>query len=249
MKKIMLALTGLALAGCGGMEADSGETSGALLPQTVLLPFFADRWDTGKPWHKGQHHGQTNGAFPPYCPLNYVNGVPALFYCIYDKQAHGDTDAVTDRDHLSVAYVPPWGTDELAVGAAAQIFEVDNLFNQISNAQFSQITAIDYVELSITASVTTPPSGNTESVTPWTYFPNRQPPAKMYGEAADPKYPTQDGVGHTLTWQLTTDPATGQAFNKNTVPVLWGFGNGNPIGNLRHGGIFVHSMQVYVRYH
>jgi len=64
----------------------------------------------------------------------------------------------------------------------------------------------------------------------------------------DPQYLTQDGNAHEVVWQLPTDQF-GNPWDKYFHAIQWGFTNGNPIGANRHGGLFVHSMQVYIAYH
>jgi hypothetical protein len=236
-KMVLWLAAALSLTACGATKPEVDETEQPLLPQKVLLPFSGDSADSF-PWHKGNWHGSTNNPFPPYCPLDSSS---PWYYCIYDMQAHGDTDT-DDRDHLWVAGgQPPWGTDEFDAGGAQMALLTKLLFTQISASQFDQITAIDYMEMRITGSVIAPPYGAAESVTPLWQF-------NGWREAGDPQYITQDGAAHEVVWQWPTDQ-NGQPWNKNTHQYTWGFTNGNPIGANRAGGLFVHSMQVYIGYH
>jgi hypothetical protein len=157
-------------------------------------------------------------------------------------QANGDID-LGDRDHVWIAGgIPPWGNFQAIAGGLQEGFYVDSLQNEITPAQWDAITSIDYVELHIVASVTPSP-----------YNPESIVPMMRDNEAGDPQYPAQDGVGHELVWRLTTNPNSPYPWMKGNFAsggeLEWGFANGNAIGPNRPGGIFVHSMQVYVSYH
>ena len=236
MKRSRLASTlvsTLGLTSCGGMQGDLATSTEALLPQTLLLPITNDQ--DYRRWHMGNWHGTTGNPFPPYCRLD--SQYPA-YQCIYDMQQSGDTDAA-DRDHL---FLSSWSGDDYVAGDGKEGFGVSPLSTQITPGQFATITAIDNMQIRITGSVSPPPWGNPESVQLFAPF-------ETFYEVGDPQYIPQDGNAHELVWTFPTNPRTGAPWVKNQLPVAWEIENGNAIGPSRPGGLFVHSMQVYITYH